>query len=218
MATLNNSNLKLAIQKDGRLTEETVGLLHNAGLDFDSYKRKLFSTCHNFPLEILFVRDDDIPNYVATGTVDLGIVGENIVTEYTAPIPTIKELDFGYCNIALAVLKESSIKTPQQLKNKVIATSYPHITKQYFDKKNIPVKVITISGSVEITPTLGIASAIVDIVSTGSTLALNDLRIVDNVATSRALLIGNKKNLQSKKRVLEHLLTRFEGVQSAKKL
>ena len=116
----------------------------------------------------------------------------------------------------MAVLKESSIKTPQQLKNKVIATSYPHITKQYFDKKNIPVKVITISGSVEITPTLGIASAIVDIVSTGSTLALNDLRIVDNVATSRALLIGNKKNLQSKKRVLEHLLTRFEGVQSAK--
>lgn len=217
MASLNHDYIKLAIQKDGRLTEDTLNLLRGAGLDFDSYKKKLFSTCRNFPLEILFVRDDDIPGYVSSGTVDLGIIGENLIEEYPVDIKVVEKLNYGYCTIAVAVLKESTITSVTQLENKTIATSYPKITEDFFRKLNIPINIVKISGSVEITPSLGIASAIVDIVSTGSTLALNDLRMIDTVKKSRALLIGNNDSFkdESRKEMIDKLLMRLHGVLEA---
>lgn len=217
MAQLNKNYLKLAIQKKGRLTEETLDFLHKAGLDFGSYKQKLFSSCRNFPMEILFVRDDDIPNYVSTGTVDLGIVGQNIIYEEKPSVKTLFDLGFGFCSLIVAVPKESEINDIRQLAHKTIATSYPESAKTFFKKHNVPVKIVTISGSVEITPALGVAQAIVDLTGTGSTLALNDLRILTNVYDSTARLIANKHSLvNGKKDLLDKLMTRFRGVLAAK--
>lgn len=217
MADLNNKNLKLAIQKEGRLTEETLGFLRKSGLEFESYKQRLFSSCRNFPLEILYVRDDDIPDYVASGTVDLGILGQNILNEERPKVKKLLNLRYGFCSLIVAVPKESEIKDIKELKSKTIATSYPKSTKKFFQKNNIPVEVVSISGSVEIAPALGVAQAIVDFTSTGSTLALHDLRALTKVYDSEAVLIANEQTLlNGKKDLLEKLITRFKGVLSAK--
>jgi ATP phosphoribosyltransferase len=188
MADLNKKYLKLAIQKEGRLTEETLEFLRKSGLEFESYKQKLFSSCRNFPLEILYVRDDDIPDYVASGIVDLGIVGQNVLNEKRPNVKKLLNLRYGFCSLIVAIQKESNIKTFEELKNKKIATSYPESTAKFFKERNIPVEIITIRGSVEITPALGVAQAIVDLTSTGSTLALNDLRFLTNVYDSESVL------------------------------
>ncbi len=217
MANLNNKNLKLAIQKQGRLTDETLEFLRRSGLEFESYKQKLFSSCRNFPLEILYVRDDDIPDYVASGTVDLGIVGQNILIEEKPKARKLLNLGYGFCSLTLAVPKESEIFDIQDLKGKTVATSYPESTKKFFKENSIPVEVVSISGSVEITPALGVAQAIVDLTSTGSTLALNDLRALTKIYESEAVLIANEEALRNgKKDLLEKLITRFKGVLSAK--
>ncbi len=217
MAKLNNNYLKLAIQKKGRLTEETMEFLQTAGFVFDSYKQQLFSSCRNFPMEILYVRDDDIPNYVASGTVDLGIVGQNIIYEEKPAVKNLLSLGFGYCSLIVAVPKESNIKDIRQLVGMTIATSYPESTKAFFKKNNIPVKIILISGSVEITPALGIAQAIVDIKGTGSTLALNDLRELTKIYESEAKLIANRQSfVNGKKDLLNKIITRFNGVLNAR--
>lgn len=217
MANLNSKNLKLAIQKEGRLTDETLEFLRKSGLEFESYKQRLFSSCRNFPLEILYVRNDDIPDYVASGTVDLGIVGQNILNEERPKVKKLLNLRYGFCSLIIAVPKESEIKDIQGLKNKTIATSYPESTRKFFLGNNIPVEVVSISGSVEITPALGVAQAIVDLTSTGSTLALNDLRALTKVYDSEAVLIANEQTLvNGKKDLLSKLLTRFKGVLSAK--
>ena len=218
MTTLNNNNLKLAIQKEGRLTDDTLEFLRKAGFEFESYKQRLFSLCRNFPLEILYVRDDDIPDYVASGTVDLGILGQNVLYEERPRVKKLLNLRFGFCSLTVAVPKESKISSLQNLSGKTIATTYPQSTTNFFTKNNIPVKTITISGSVEITPILGIASAIADLTSTGSTLALNDLRPLTKIYDSEAVLIANQKATISptKKIILSQLLTRFKGVLSAK--
>ena len=217
MANINNKNLKLAIQKQGRLTDETLDFLRKSGLEFESYSQRLFSSCRNFPLEILYVRDNDIPNYVASGTVDLGILGQNVLNEKKPKVKKLLNLEYGFCSLIVAVPKESEIKDIKTLRNKTIATSYPKSTKKFFNDNNIPVKVVSISGSVEITPALGISQAIVDLVSTGSTLALNDLEILTKVYDSEAVLIANKDALRNgKKDLLEKLTTRFKGVLSAK--
>ncbi len=217
MANLNSKNLKLAIQKEGRLTDETLEFLRKSGLEFESYKQKLFSLCRNFPLEILYVRDNDIPDYVASGTVDLGILGQNILNEERPKVKKLLNLGYGFCSLMVAVPKESNVKNTTDLKGKTITTSYPNSAKRFFKEENIPVRVIKISGSVEITPALGIAQAIVDLISSGSTLALNDLRILTKIYDSEATLVVNEKSLLNGRKILiEKLMTRFNGVLSAK--
>ncbi len=217
MANLNNKNLKLAIQKQGRLTDETIEFLRKSGLEFESYKQRLFSSCRNFPLEILYVRDDDIPDYVETGIVDLGIIGLNKLNEERPKVKKLLNLRYGFCSLIVAIPKESEIKDVRELRNKTITTSYPQSAKKFFKRNNIPVKVIKISGSVEITPALGIAQAIIDLTSTGSTLALNDLRVLSKIYDSQSILIANKEAfINGKKDLLKKLMTRFKGVLSAK--
>lgn len=213
-----NNKLKLAIQKNGRLTEETVSFLRSSGLEFESYQQRLFSTCRNFPLEIIYVRDDDISDYVESGAVDLGVVGQNLINETRPNVKKLLNLRYGFCSLSLAVPKESSVKLVKDLENKTIATSYPSSTEYFFKKRNIKVNIIKIKGSVEITPILGIASAIVDLVSTGSTLALNDLRIIEKLYDSEAVLLANPLSLENEKKakIIDKLLIRFKGVLSAK--
>lgn len=213
-----NNKLKLAIQKNGRLTEETVSFLRSSGLEFESYQQRLFSTCRNFPLEIVYVRDDDISDYVESGAVDLGVVGQNLINETRPNVKKLLNLRYGFCSLSLAVPKESSVKLVKDLENKTIATSYPSSTEYFFKKRNIKVNIIKIKGSVEITPILGIASAIVDLVSTGSTLALNDLRIIEKLYDSEAVLLANPLSLENEKKakIIDKLLVRFKGVLSAK--
>ena len=163
------------------------------------------------------MRDDDIADYVESGTVDLGILGQNILNEERPKVKKLLNLRYGFCSLIIAVPKESDIKDMRQLKDKTIATSYPRSTMKFFQKNNIPVEVVNISGSVEITPALGVAQAIVDLTSTGSTLALNDLRALTKVYDSEAVLIANKETLVKGKRdLLEKLIIRFKAVLSAK--
>ncbi len=218
MANLSSKNLKLAVQKEGRLTDETLDFLRKSGLEFESYKQKLFSLCRNFPLEILYVRDNDIPDYVASGVVDLGILGQNILNEEKPKVKKLLNLKYGFCSLIVAVPKESTITKLTDLEGKTIATTYPKSTKNFFKRNNINVKILRISGSVEITPALGIAQAIVDLTSTGSTLALNDLRILTKIYDSESMLVVNEKAISKngKKVLLEKLMTRFNSVLSAK--
>lgn len=210
-------SIKLAVQKKGRLTEETLQFLKDAGLTFETYKKRLFSVCRNFPLEILYARDDDIGNFVANGTVDLGIIGQNLLYEKRPKVKKLLNLRFSFCTLAVIVPKNSKYKKPSDLNGCRIATSYPNSTKKYFAKNKIKVKLVKIKGSVEAAPSLGLADAIVDLVSTGSTLALNDLQILQKVYDSEAVLIANTKSCtqKNKKDDIKKLLTRFKGVLSA---
>ncbi|MFH0773653.1 MAG: ATP phosphoribosyltransferase [bacterium] len=215
MKKLNNGSIKLAIQKSGRLTESTLGLLKSAGLEFENYKQQLFSSCWNFPLNIVYLRDNDIPDYVASGAVDLGIVGENIILEQRNNISIQLKLGFGYCSLCLAVPKESLINSSKELVGKKIATSYPQFTKRYLNEKNINGEIVQINGSVEIAPALQMADAVIDLVSSGSTLALNDLRVIEKIFDSQAVLIKNKNLSKEKKILAQKLLTRLNGALAA---
>lgn len=197
---LKDENLKIAIQKDGRLTNESIKTLRSMGIEFEIYNRKLFAISRDFPIEILFCRDDDIPGYVESGVADIGIVGQNIIQESKSKVTEIIKPGFGHCNLSIAVPKESKVSTAEELRGKRIATSFPSTAQQYFSRLNIPVDIITISGSVEITPALGVSDAIVDIVASGSTLTLNDLRQINVIAETEAVLIrGNKKTLRGQR-------------------
>lgn len=215
---LNNGNLKLAIQKEGRLTEETLGFLRQSGLEFESYKQRLFSVCRNFPLEIVYVRDDDIPNFVASGTVDLGIVGQNLLYEQRVKVKKLLNLRYGFCSLIIAVPKDSNIRNITDLKNKKIATSYPNSAKNFLNQKKIDAEIVPIKGSVEVTPMLGVAEVIVDLTSTGSTLALNDLRVLAKIYDSEAVLItySRLERYAKKKIFVEKMIGRFKGFLSAK--
>lgn len=205
------------MQKDGRLTDSTLGFLRAAGIGFDSYKRKLFSTCSNFPLEILFVRDDDIPGYVESGVVDLGILGLNVLNEERPKVKKLLNLRYGFCTLTLSVPKDSSITSIAELSGATIATTYPRSTEQFFASYGVNVKTVTIRGSVEIAPALGIASAIVDLTSTGSTLTLNDLRPLAPIYRSEAVLIANTEISANTRKctLLSRLMTRCKSVLSA---
>lgn len=218
MNTLQARNIKLAVQKEGRLTEETIQFLRYSGLEFESYKQRLFTICRNFPLEIIYVRNSDIPDYVMSGTVDLGIVGQNLLNEERPVVKKLLNLRFGFCQLSVAVPKESTVKSIEDLKDTKVATSYSNSAKYFFKSNNIPVEIIKINGSVEIAPGLGLANAIVDLVSTGSTLALNDLRILTKIYDSEAVLIAKSKSYdeEKKQKLIEKLLIRFSGVLSAK--
>lgn len=214
---LNSRNLKLAIQKEGRLTQETLELLRKAGFEFESYKQKLFSMCRNFPLEILYVRDDDIPDYVEKGIVDLGILGQNVLNEKRPKVKKLLNLSYGFCSLVVAIPKESTIQEIKDIEGKTIATSYPQSTKYFLKKNNISANIVKISGSVEITPALGVAQVIVDLTSTGSTMALNDLKPLTQIYESEACLVANEGSLENgRKALIEKVLMRFNGVLSAR--
>lgn len=215
---LKNKNLKIAIQKDGRLTNDSLKILKIMGIEIETYSRKLFATSYNLPIEILFCRDDDIPNYVENGTADIGIVGQNLIAETNAKVIEIAKPNFGYCNLAVAVPRESSITSIDELKDKKIATSFPNITKKYFKDKNIDIKVAPISGAVEITPALGVAEAITDITVSGSSLIMNDLKQIDTIMSSEAVIIKNNKLEKSKEKLLSQLLERLKATLKAKNL
>lgn len=203
-------NLKIAIQKSGRLNEKSVQLLKNCGLKFENYKSSLITRVSNFNLEILFLRDDDIPGYVEQGIADLGIVGENVIEESGAQVKYVERLGFGKCKLKIGIPQDSNIYRLQDLNGKSIATSYPNILKKFLDKNNLQADIKLISGSVEIAPGLGLTDAICDIVSTGGTLRNNGLEPFVDVSTSEAILIG-KKGLENNPPFVE-LLQRMQSV------
>lgn len=206
-------NLKIALQRKGRLADGSLQLLRAVGLDFDHHDGKLFASCANFPLDILFLRDDDIPEYVQDQVTDLGIVGLNVTQERGAEIAQLDCLGFGTCVLSIAVPRKSTLRTVYDLDGKRIATSHPRILGRFLDGKGIKAKVIQISGSVEITPSLDVADAICDLVSTGSTLRMNDLEPIEVVLRSEAVLIANPGSLadERKRELVERLRIRIQG-------
>lgn len=206
--------LKIAIQKSGRLNEKSVEILKNCGLSFENYKSSLISTVTNFPLEILFLRDDDIPEYVQDGIADLGIVGENVIVETGANVSYLQKLGFGKCSLKIAVKNDSDINSVAQLDGKVIATSYPVILEKFLKANQVEAQIRNISGSVEIGPGLGLSDAIFDIVSTGGTLKNNGLRPFTSVMDSQAALVCTP-GLEFNTEVLE-LVQRIQSVLRAR--
>ena len=216
---LKKENLKIAIQKDGRLTEESLKVLRTMGLDLETYSRRLFATCRNFPVEVLFCRDDDIPGYVKSGIADIGIVGQNILTEANIEAEELSKPGFGYCELVIAVPKESKVQSVKDLAGKKIATSFPNTTERYFKEQAVDVEIIEIAGAVEIPPALGVADAIVDITASGSTLVLNDMRRLESIMETEAVIIKTGKQLsKDKEELIAKMITRLNGVIDAKRL
>jgi len=211
--------LRLAVQRSGRLTDHTLNLLRAIGLQFESYGQRLFSHCRNFPLSILYARDDDIPGYIGRGTVDVGIVGRNLIHEENVHVVELAPLGFGYCELVVAALRDSPFTDPGQLLNARIATSYPHSARSYFQQIGGNPEIITISGSVEVAPSLGLADAIVELTATGSTLMLNDLRQIVTILESEAVLAASPDamNDPGKRTNIDRLMMRMNAVQAAKR-
>lgn len=211
-----NTILRIAIQKSGRLQEDSLKLLKESGLSFSNGKDQLKAQAQNFPVELLFLRDDDIPQYVEDKVADVGIVGENVFIEKQKKNELIRRLDFSKCRLSIAVPRSENYTGISYLEGKNIATSYPVIVQQYLDKNKIKAGIHEISGSVEIAPGIGLADAICDIVSTGSTLMSNGLKEVAVVMQSEAVLIATPELQPSKKEILDKLIFRIKAVQSAK--
>lgn len=209
------NTLKIAIQKTGRLSEKSLELLKNCGIKIPNGDRKLKTTAENFPIEILYLRDDDIPQYVEQGVADIGILGENEVWEKGKNVTVIENLGFASCKLSLAIPKDEIYAGLHYFENKKIATSYPKILGDFFAAKNINVEIEEIGGSVEIAPGIGLADAIFDIVSTGSTLLMNGLKEVEVIKNSKAVLISNNELQSVKRAILEKLLFRIKAVQAA---
>ncbi|MCK6617395.1 MAG: ATP phosphoribosyltransferase [Cyclobacteriaceae bacterium] len=207
--------VRIAIQKSGRLQEGSLKLLKDCGLNISNGKDQLKTQVSNFPVEVLFLRDDDIPQYIEDGVADAGIIGENVFTEKQKNGVIMKRLDFAKCRLALAVPRTTNYTGLAWFNGKNIATSYPNIVGNYLKMKNITAGIHEISGSVEIAPGIGLADAICDIVSTGSTLLSNGLKEVELVMQSEAVLIAGDLSMQ-KKKILEKLVFRIEAVQQAR--
>ena len=201
--------LRIAVQAKGRLFEETMALLGESDIKLSTTKRTLLVQSSNFPIEVLFLRDDDIPQTVATGVADLGIVGENEFMEKEEDAEIIKRLGFSKCRLSLAMPKDIEYPGLSWFNGKKIATSYPVILRNFLKKNGVNAEIHVITGSVEVSPGIGLADAIFDIVSSGSTLVSNRLKEVEVVMKSEALLIGNKNMSDEKKEVLEELLFRI---------
>ena len=207
--------LRIAVQSKGRLFEETMALLQEADIKIPSSKRILLVQSSNFPVEVLFLRDDDIPQSVANGIADLGIVGENEFVERNEDAEIVKRLGFSKCRLSLAIPKDVDYPGLSWFEGRKVATSYPGILKQFMEKHGIKTDIHVITGSVEIAPGISLADAIFDIVSSGSTLVSNRLKEVEVVMQSEALLIGNKNLTDEKKEILNELLFRIEAVKAA---
>ncbi|MGH2549726.1 MAG: ATP phosphoribosyltransferase, partial [Thermomicrobiales bacterium] len=193
--------------------------LHSIGLEFESYGQRLFSRCRNFPLSILYGRDDDIPGYVGFGTTDLGIVGQNLIYEEGVEVDELVPLGFGYCSLVIAVLRDSPYHTIDDIKNLRIATSYPKSAKRFFAEHGASPEIITLSGSVEVAPSLDLADAIVELTATGSSLLLNDLRPIHTILESQAVLVANKGSMENaeNKANIDRIVMRMNAVRVAKK-
>jgi ATP phosphoribosyltransferase len=217
---LNGKNIKIAVQKKGRLSELSLEVLKSSGVDFEIHQGRLFARCRKFPLDIIFLRDDDIPEYVQDGNADLGIVGQNVVAETGAIVSHLESFGFGRCELSIAVPRKSGLDTVEQLAGKRIATSYPSILLKYLESRKIPgVSIVEIHGSVEITPTMDVADAICDLVSTGSTLRLHELIPIETVMKSEAVLIANPDTLAEpwKNDLIERLRFRIKSYLRARK-
>ena len=207
--------LRIAVQSKGRLFDDTMNLLTEADIKISSGRRTLLVQSGNFPLEVLYLRDDDIPQSVASGVADIGVVGENEFIERNEDAEIISRLGFSKCRLSLAIPKDIDYRGVNWFNGKKIATSYPHILKTFLDKEGISAEIHVITGSVEISPGIGLADGIFDIVSSGSTLVSNNLREVEVVMQSEALLIGNKNLSKEKRATLEEMLFRFKAVKDA---
>lgn len=211
-----NENLKVAVQKKGRLYDGSMALLKECGIEVSNGNNQLRVQAANFPLEVFFLRDDDIPEYVQDAVADIGFVGENVIAEKNKLVNSVEKLGFGKCRLSIAVPKSGVIRSLTDLNNKKIATSYPLILSKYLKEKKITATIQEISGSVEIAPRIGLADAICDLVSSGSTLFSNELTELETVLKSEAVLIGNKNLSAEKQSLLDKLLFRIRAVKKAK--
>ncbi|MEP6924478.1 MAG: ATP phosphoribosyltransferase [Pyrinomonadaceae bacterium] len=211
-----SAKLRIAIQKSGRLSEDSALLLKECGVRFNHSLGKLKTESENFPLEIFFLRDDDIPEYVADAVADIGIVGENVLLEAGKRVQVVEKLGFGKCRLSLAVPRNFEYNSPKNLDGQRIATSYPNILRKFLKRQKVTAEIHTISGSVEIAPGIGLADAICDLVSSGSTLFTNGLREVETVLQSEAVLISREKLPDERQKLLERLLFRIKAVRAAK--
>ncbi|MCO5239370.1 MAG: ATP phosphoribosyltransferase [Chitinophagaceae bacterium] len=208
--------LKLAIQKSGRLHEDSMKLLKECGIAISNGANKLKTEATNFPLQVFFLRDDDIPQYVEDGVADIGIVGENVVYEKNKSVKAVEQLGFGGCRLSIAVVRGEQYQNVQSLEGKRIATSYPYLTRQFLEKNKVSADIHEISGSVEIAPGIGLSDAICDLVSSGSTLLTNGLKEVETILQSQAVLIRHNGFDAVRQRVLDKLLFRIHAVKKAK--
>jgi ATP phosphoribosyltransferase len=211
------TRLKLAIQKSGRLHEDSIKLLKECGIDIENGVNKLKAIATNFPLELFFLRDDDIPQYVEDGVADIGFVGENVVYEKSKKLEVAYALGFGKCRLSFAVNKNETFTGATYLSGKKIATSYPVLVQKYLNENKIEAEIHEISGSVEIAPGIGLADVICDLVSSGSTLFMNGLKEADTILDSQAVLIKRPSLNAEATAILERLLFRIESVKKAKK-
>lgn len=209
-------SLKIAVQKSGRLYDGSMKLLKECGIEVSNGNNQLRVVAANFPVEVFFLRDDDIPEYVQDAVADIGFVGENMVYESNKKVEIIEKIGFGKCRLSLAVPKNGLLQSISDLNGKKIATSYPFILSNFLKEKNITASIHEISGSVEIAPKIGLADAICDLVSSGSTLFTNELKEIETILTSEAVLISNKNLTAEKRIILESLLFRIRSVKKAR--
>jgi ATP phosphoribosyltransferase len=208
--------LKIAIQKSGRLSDKSLELIADCDIKVNQGKRKLIGSSSDYPIQVLYLRDDDIPQYVSDGVADIGIVGENEVLEKDKDVRILKRLGFSKCRLSLAIAQNIDYTGPQWFNGKKVATSYPHILQKYLDEQQINATIEEISGSVEIAPSIGLADGIFDIVSSGSTLVSNKLKEVEIVLQSEALIISSPELTKEKQALLDGLLFRIQTVQESK--
>ena len=211
------SKLKIAIQKSGRLNEDSLKILKDCGISIDNGKNQLKASVSNFPLEILYLRNSDIPQYLEDGVVDVAIIGENVLIETQKDLNVLEHLGFSKCRLSLAIPKRENYNSVQYLNGKRIATSYPNTLKDFLRKNNIKAEIHEISGSVEIAPNIGLADVVCDLVSSGSTLFNNGLIEVEQILKSEACLVASPKILQENKKILEDFLFRLRAVLRARR-
>ena len=211
-----SETLKIAVQKSGRLYEGSMKLLKECGIEISNGNNQLRVLASNFPVEVFFLLDDDIPEYVQDAVADIGFVGENVVREKNKIVDSIEKLGFGKCRLSIAIPRNGQLKSISDLNGKKIATSYPVILNTFLNEKKIAASIHEISGSVEIAPRIGLADAICDLVSSGSTLFTNELKEIETILFSEAVLIGNKTLSTQKRIILESLLFRIRSVKKAK--
>ncbi|MCE2848137.1 MAG: ATP phosphoribosyltransferase [Chitinophagaceae bacterium] len=213
----NETVLRIAIQKSGRLYEDSVQLLKECGIELRNVKDRLRTVSENFPIEVFFLRDDDIPEYVEDGVADIGIVGQNVLAEKNRKVDTVEALGFGKCRLSIAVPKTLVYEGVASLEGKRIATSYPHLVKSFLAENKVTASIHEISGSVEIAPGIGLSDVIVDLVSSGGTLFMNGLKEAEIILESQAVLVARKNLDEEKIAILEKLLFRIRSVKKAKK-
>ncbi|WP_438945523.1 ATP phosphoribosyltransferase [Sediminibacterium sp.] len=215
-ANIECNKLRLAIQKSGRLHDDSMKLLKECGIDISNGVNKLKAEATNFPLEVFFLRDDDIPQYVEDGVADIGFVGENVIFEKNKQVAIAEKLGFGKCRLSIAIPKGQDYSSSQFLQGKKIATSYPVIVNNYLQRQGVTAEIHEISGSVEIAPGIGLADAICDLVSSGSTLFMNGLKEVEVIFESQAVLIKQAALNPTQVQLLERLIFRIQAVKKAK--